>query len=125
MLIDTSILVAILLQELGYEHYEQSIAYAPDAAISSVALVEACFVTKDPRAVFAYLQSADIRILDFSLQDAQEAITAFQQFGKGHHPAKLNILDCMMYGAAKTRSWPLLFKGDDFNKTDIISASNS
>ena len=50
------------------------------------------------------------------------AITALLQFGKGRHPAKLNLGDCFPYALAKSRGLPLLFKGDDFARTDIVAA---
>ena len=54
-----------------------------------------------------------------SSQQAQFAREAYLQFGKGRHPAKLNFGDCFSYALAKSQQQPLLFKGDDFNKTDI------
>jgi ribonuclease VapC len=53
---------------------------------------------------------------------AEGAIHAFDRFGKGRHPARLNLADCFSYALAKTRRLPLLFKGDDFGKTDIVPA---
>jgi ribonuclease VapC len=47
---------------------------------------------------------------------------AFSRFGKGHHPARLNLADCFSYALARTRNVPLLFKGDDFAQTDILPA---
>jgi ribonuclease VapC len=58
--------------------------------------------------------------VDRALADA--AINAFEQFGKGRHPARLNLADCFSYALAKSRGLPLLFKGDDFAKTDIVPA---
>jgi ribonuclease VapC len=49
----------------------------------------------------------------------QAAIEAFERFGKGRHPARLNLADCFSYGLAKSRDLPLLFKGSDFAQTDI------
>ena len=54
---------------------------------------------------------------------ARAAFDAFRRFGKGQeHPAQLNIVDCAVYAAAKSHAQPLLFKGDDFARTDILSA---
>jgi len=50
------------------------------------------------------------------------AITALLEFGKGRHPAKLNLGDCFAHALAKSRGVPLLFKGDDFARTDIVPA---
>jgi ribonuclease VapC len=53
---------------------------------------------------------------------ANAAVNAFDQYGKGRHPARLNLSDCFAYALAKSRNLPLLFKGDDFAKTDVIPA---
>ena len=50
---------------------------------------------------------------------ARLAVDCFQQFGKGRHPAKLNFGDCLSYACAKALGVPLLFKGDDFARTDV------
>jgi ribonuclease VapC len=51
------------------------------------------------------------------------ALQAYERFGKGrNHPARLNMGDCLSYGAARVLGLPLLYKGDDFSKTDIASA---
>jgi len=49
-------------------------------------------------------------------------VTAFLRYGKGRHPAGLNLADCFSYALAKTRKVPLLFKGDDFARTDVVPA---
>jgi ribonuclease VapC len=53
---------------------------------------------------------------------ADGALSAFLRFGKGNDPARLNLADCFAYALAKTLDLPLLYKGDDFAKTDIRSA---
>src|SRR3954463_5644303 len=52
----------------------------------------------------------------------EAAADTFRRFGKGRHPAKLNYGDCFAYALARTRALPLLYKGDDFARTDITSA---
>lgn len=47
------------------------------------------------------------------------------QFGKGRHPAALNLGGCAAYALAKSRNLPLLFRGDDFSRTDLISAARA
>ena len=69
------------------------------------------------------LAGAAIAIEPFNAEMAQAAFDAFRRYGKGQgHPAQLNILDCAAYALAKIRSEPLLFKGNDFEKTDILPA---
>lgn len=52
---------------------------------------------------------------------AELAVSAFERFGKGRHPAGLNFGDCFSYALAKQLALPLLFKGNDFTKTDVIN----
>jgi ribonuclease VapC len=69
------------------------------------------------------LENARIAVVPFDDEMAKAAFDAFRRFGKGQaHPAQLNIVDCAVYALAKTRSQPLLFKGGDFDRTDIQSA---
>jgi len=71
----------------------------------------------------ATLDELDIKIIAFTPQMAAVATAAFLKYGKGQgHPAQLNFGDCMAYAAAKIDSVPLLFKEDDFRKTDVESA---
>jgi ribonuclease VapC len=71
----------------------------------------------------AMLAGAAIAIEPFDAAMSQEAFDAFRRYGKGQgHPAQLNILDCAAYALAKIRGEPLLFKGDDFARTDIQTA---
>jgi ribonuclease VapC len=70
-----------------------------------------------------FLVDAGIETLDWTVQMARLATDAFLRFGKGQgHPAQLNFGDCMAYAVAKALDAPLLFKGDDFARTDILSA---
>lgn len=66
-----------------------------------------------------------IVVFDWDEMLADEAFSAFSRYGKGQHPAKLNFGDCMSYALAKSLGAPLLFKGDDFAKTDIIPAATA
>ena len=69
------------------------------------------------------ISNADIRLVPVDEAQARTALQARIRFGKGfHHPAKLNYGDSFAYALAKVRSAPLLFIGEDFSKTDIVSA---
>ena len=68
------------------------------------------------------LAALEVRIASATAQQAALAREAYKRFGKGNHPAKLNLGDCFAYALAKARNEPLLFKGDDFRKTDIEAA---
>lgn len=67
----------------------------------------------------ALLNSTDVEYADFDGEAERLASSAFERFGKGLHPAKLNFGDCMVYAVAKARDLPLLFKGGDFGVTDV------
>ena len=60
--------------------------------------------------------------IDVGAREGAVAIESFERFGKGRHPAKLNMGDCFAYACARTRGAKLLFKGDDFGQTDIEAA---
>jgi ribonuclease VapC len=68
------------------------------------------------------LRESRITIEAFTVEHAFLARQAFSEFGKGRHPAGLNFGDCFSYALAKATGEPLLFKGDDFRKTDVIPA---
>ncbi len=69
------------------------------------------------------LNELHVQVMPFSLEQAKLATEAFLKFGKGRHPAKLNMGDCFSYALAKAMSQPLLFKGNDFVQTDIDQVS--
>jgi len=76
--------------------------------------------------VSAFLGTAGIGIAPITEQEAMVALEAFARYGKGRgHPAQLNMGDCFAYAVARTHRTSLLFKGDDFAKTDIPPASTS
>ena len=70
----------------------------------------------------AFLDGLDVVVIAVSLRQARIARDAYRQYGRGNHPAGLNFGDCFAYALAKERDLPLLFKGDDFARTDVRSA---
>ncbi len=68
------------------------------------------------------IDTADIQQISISPAEHEVALDALDRFGKGRHPARLNMGDCFAYACAKTRALPLLFKGNDFPLTDIPAA---
>lgn len=70
----------------------------------------------------ALIERMDLAVINFDEEMTLLAADAFMRFGKGQHPAKLNFGDCMAYAVAKAMDAPLLYKGEDFAKTDIRSA---
>lgn len=128
MIVDTSALLAILFGEPEAETYARAIAEADTSRVSAASFVEAAIVveaqTRDAaRGQFdALIRRAGIVIEPVTEEQAHIARQAYTDFGKGRHPAGLNFGDCFSYALAKAAAEPLLFKGDDFRKTDVTPA---
>ena len=69
-----------------------------------------------------FLLDYGVHVVPFDEDLSNLAFDAYRRYGKGRHPAKLNMGDCAAYALAKSRGWPLLYKGDDFVQTDIERA---
>ena len=125
MVIDTSALIAILLGEQEAEKFAKLITLDEKRLLSSFSALETGIVIKARKGEIGsqnfelLLYKCKIRIIDFSLEQFKIALTAWKNFGKGNHPAGLNIGDCCSYALAKYSNEPLLFKGNDFARTDI------
>jgi ribonuclease VapC len=125
IVVDTSALMAVLLREPQRDRCLEILGTAPELAMSAGTLTEA-FVAAEYRGVGSGMQqlvaSMKLEIVPATADTAALALTAFRQFGKGRHPAKLNFGDCFSYVLAKHYDCPLLFIGNDFSQTDIRSA---
>jgi ribonuclease VapC len=125
MVIDTSALLAILLDEPERRRFNEAIEAAATRAVSAATFVEVSIVIEARfgadglRDLDMFLNRAGIEIVAFDLDQANIARRAFSRFGKRRHPAGLNYGDCFAYALAIARSEPLLFKGEDFTHTDI------
>lgn len=128
MIIDTSALVAILFDESDARRYAEAIVSADDRRISAATFVEVSIVVEaqtrgsGPSQLDSLLRTAAIAVEPVTEEQARIARQAFVDFGKGRHPAGLNFGDCFSYALAKASGEPLLFKGEDFARTDIQSA---
>ncbi|MDO9142335.1 MAG: type II toxin-antitoxin system VapC family toxin [Methylobacter sp.] len=128
MVVDSSVLIAILLNEDDAAQYAQKLINADQLFISAVSIVEASMVIEYKKGETGaakfdeLLQLIEPTIIAFDKQQAQLARIAWRNYGKGRHPAKLNFGDCCSYAAAQHCHMPLLFKGNDFSQTDIQSA---
>jgi ribonuclease VapC len=128
VVIDSSVLIAILLNEPEAESYRRRLADTQDIYISAVSVVESSMVIEykggeqGAKKYDELLKIIAPTIIAFDEQQAKLARIAWQQYGKGRHPAKLNFGDCCSYALAKYMNQPLLFKGDDFSKTDLTQA---
>jgi ribonuclease VapC len=128
MILDTSALAAILFGEPEATLFTQLIHAADRCLISAANFLELSIVIEGQigpdagRQCDIFIRRAGIVIEPFTVEQAHLARQAFLDFGKGRHAAGLNFGDCFSYALAKITGEPLLFKGDDFNKTDILSA---
>jgi ribonuclease VapC len=128
MILDTSALAAILFGEPEAALYTQLIHGTDHCLMSAANFVELSIVIEGQigpdagRQCDIFFRRAGITIEPVSVEQAHLARQAFLDFGKGRHAAGLNFGDCFAYALAKVTGEPLLFKGEDFRKTDIASA---
>lgn len=133
MFIDASALVSILSNEVDGEELRKKMRVTKHRHISGMVIYEAVLALMrkkgQARAVVLgevneFVRRNAIKFISPGIdQDLSElALEAFDRFGKGNHPAGLNMGDCFSYACAKKLKQPLLFKGDDFSKTDILKA---
>jgi ribonuclease VapC len=132
--VDASAIVAITMEEEGFKPLSDRLSRASMAQTSPVAIYEAATAISRIRQVqpevarSELLMSLDmigVTVTSVLPEDGGVAIAAHQRFGKGRHPAALNMGDCFAYACAKRLGVPLLYKGDDFSKTDIRSAMDT
>jgi ribonuclease VapC len=128
MIVDTSALVAILLEEREGHLFDVAILDSGDCRISSASYLEASMILlarKGPDGLSALdllILRLGIEIVAFTESQARLAREAFKRYGKGRHSARLNFGDCIAYALAKETGEELLFKGTDFSQTDIAAA---
>ena len=126
MVIDSSAVLAIMFGEEDAERFATAIETDPTRLMSSASILEATIVAvarKGPqseRELDLFLIRAGIETVAFNEEQLKVARFAFREYGKGRHPAGLNFGDCFSYALSRTSGEPLLFKGDDFAKTDIV-----
>ena len=123
--IDTSAILAVLLEEEEASHFLDLIVAADCCYLGAPTWVETAMVLQSRKGDGAeadldlFLYEGPFRIEPFSATLARHAQTAWQQFGKGRHPAGLNLGDCFSYALSAGLQSPLLFKGTDFSCTDL------
>ncbi len=131
MFVDASAIVAILTREPEADALIHAVDTASSLVTSPIAVFEAVLgicrkrhgsVAESQRDVLDFLSIADIHISSISAREVETALDAAARYGKGRgHPAQLNLGDCFAYASARNLQVPLLFKGEDFDKTDIPS----
>jgi ribonuclease VapC len=129
MVVDTSAIIALLFHEQERSSFLEIFVREKRLAISAVTLLETSVVAagrkRDKLAALeidSFLSYLRAEIVAADADSALAARDAYFRYGKGFHPAGLNLADCFSYSLAKARNEPLLFKGDDFLKTDIVPA---
>ena len=125
MVIDTSALLAVLQDEPERRRFNESIELADSRLMSAATFVEVSIVTESRfgaeglRDLDRFVERADIELVPVDVAQARVAREAFSRFGKGRHAAGLNFGDCFAYALARVLGEPLLFKGEDFSRTDV------
>ena len=128
MVLDSSAIIAIALEEPEFERLIDAIEQAEIVIVGAPTLLETSIVLttrlrQDARPLLQdFLAEVDAEVIEFAEAHFRSATAAFMRFGKGMHPAGLNFGDCMSYAIADIAGMPLLFIGDDFSRTDIERA---
>ncbi len=125
IVLETSALMAIVLDEPRAADITEVMTSADELAISAATVAEALIVARRRGvgdAMAALIAGLGVTIAPVTPPDAEAVADAYDRWGRGVHPAGLNFGDCFAYALAKSRACPLLFVGDDFAQTDIESA---
>jgi ribonuclease VapC len=125
MVLDTSALLALLLDEPEAEDFRAAVEDDATRLVSAATLLETALVIEarkgEPggRELDALIHKAEIVVVPVDAEHVSEARRVFRRFGKGRHAAGLNFGDLFAYALARTSGEPLLFKGEDFARTDV------
>jgi ribonuclease VapC len=127
IVVDSSAIIAILRGEADAPLYGRVLATADEVRMSAVTDYELRIVLGryGPALVERYdalVNEIGIVMVDFDQAESLKSHEAYRLFGKGNHPASLNMGDCVAYALAKRLDAPLLFKGNDFARTDVRRA---
>lgn len=129
MVLDTSALLVLLLNEGEAPAFRDAIESDPVRLLSAASLVETAIVLEvrfgsaGGRELDLLVQKAAMEVVAVDAEQAEIARQAFRDYGKGRHAAGLNYGDCFTYALAQASGEPLLFKGSDFSKTDVRLAA--
>jgi ribonuclease VapC len=123
--VDTSALMAILLDEPQAEACMSTLAAADRLLISAGTVAEALVVAGRrnlAEGMTELITGLDFEVVSLTTQSAHRVAAVYELWGKGIHPAALNLGDCFAYVTAAAHDCPLLYVGNDFSRTDIRSA---
>ncbi len=128
MIVDSSALLAIFFDEPERDEFIRKIGSAEAVGVGAPTLAETGIVIAarlgeaGPRLLTELVDLAEVVVIPFDRPHWQAAADAWLRFGRGRHEAGLNLGDCLTYATARVADRPLLFKGDDFTKTDLVHA---
>jgi ribonuclease VapC len=128
IVVDSSAIIAFAFGEPEAETFYDILTAADASVCSPVTFAECAMVLIGKQAampmadIISLFRTLRIEQSGFGSDQGQLAAEAFLRFGKSRHPARLNMGDCFSYALAKSLNAPLLYKGDDFSRTDIASA---
>jgi ribonuclease VapC len=128
VILDTSALLAVLFDEPEADEFVGKIDSAPLVGVGAPTLAETAVVLgaslgeAGPRQLEVLVERAGLVVVSFEAPHWREAAQAWLRFGRGRHPARLDLGDCLAYATARLAGRPLLCKGDDFAKTDLALA---
>ena len=125
MVIDSSAIIAVLLNEANAAQIAEAIDSGSQRLLSAASLLEASIVIESRKGEAAgreldlLIYRAAIEVVAVDQDQVEIARIAWRRYGKGRHPAGLNYGDCFSYALARSRGLPLLFQGEEFSRTDI------
>ena len=132
MIIDSSVLIAILKREPDYSSLSAALDASTDSRMSAASYLETGIVAdawRDPilsRQVDELVEQFSIEIEPVTVEQALIAREAYRDYGRASgHPANLNFSDCFSYALARAKREPILFKGDNFRHTDLRSVTET
>ena len=125
LVVDSSAVIAVLFEEPEREGILAALLDADRRLMSALSLLETRMVVSARRGargeslLEALVRQLELEIVPLSVEQAEQAFSAWKRFGKGRHPAGLNLGDCCSFALARVEDLPLLFKGEDFPRTDL------
>jgi ribonuclease VapC len=125
MVLDTSAILAILQDKPERRKFNEAIEAAETRSLSTASFVECSMILESRygadgvRDLDLFIAKAQVSLVPVDEEQADLARRAFRKYGKGRHPAGLNFGDCFSYALSHALNEPLLFKGNDFNQTDV------
>ena len=129
IVVDTSAIMAILLNEKQAGEFAHTIEESGLALVSAGNAIELAAVASRSEELLEaaqdFLRQPWVRIEPVDSDQVRVAATAYCRFGRGHHPVGLNFGDIFAYALARSRNLPLLYQGDDYTRTDIVPASSA